>query len=303
VEADYTVVFLAAGGRYSPGWSWIWKAYRSLSRKYRKNLKKLVSLLSVIHSTGADVFEQYIVHSTGFSKMLFSLAGAIISPKFYSKIEYIATLSELATHLPINQMNIHPAVYSENLKYEREITVPSAQQSGSRMFGVSLDELMGADGESGGIPRPVKEAIAYLRTERLDGTSPLSEQGIFRRSPSSTRLRQVQGCYDRGQVVDLSQFGDANLAAVLIKKYFRALPEPIFPESMFPTIRRCPNPDLDGNREAAIEYIRERIMGELEGNKQVLLNVVFRMSSTHTSKFVSLTNYFRALARCGSTGV
>ena len=43
VEADYSVVFLAAGGRHHPGWPWIWKAYRSLSRKYRKNLKKLVS--------------------------------------------------------------------------------------------------------------------------------------------------------------------------------------------------------------------------------------------------------------------
>ena len=45
VEADYSVVFLAAGGRHNPGWPWIWKAYRSLSRKYRKNLKKLVSTI------------------------------------------------------------------------------------------------------------------------------------------------------------------------------------------------------------------------------------------------------------------
>ena len=43
VEADYTVVFFAAGGRHRPGWDWVWKAYRSLSRKYRKNLKRLVS--------------------------------------------------------------------------------------------------------------------------------------------------------------------------------------------------------------------------------------------------------------------
>lgn len=208
--------------------------------------------------------------------MLFSLAGAIISPKFYSKIEYVSTLSDLARHVPINQMNIHPAVYSENLKYEREITLPPSQQSESRVFGIPLDELMGADGESGGIPRPVKEAITYLRSEKLDGTTPLSEQGLFRRSPSSTRLRQVQECYDRGQIIDLSQFGDANLAAVLIKKYFRALPEPIFPETTFGTIRRCPNPNVEENHTAAIEYIREKILGELEGNKQVLLNVVFR---------------------------
>ena len=42
VESDYTVVFLAAGNRHTPGWNWVWKAYRSLSRKYRKNLKRLV---------------------------------------------------------------------------------------------------------------------------------------------------------------------------------------------------------------------------------------------------------------------
>lgn len=62
VESDYAVVFFVAGGRYAPGWSWVWKSYRSLHRKcvhrsyqcrpkppefiyvsrYRKNLKKLV---------------------------------------------------------------------------------------------------------------------------------------------------------------------------------------------------------------------------------------------------------------------
>lgn len=31
VESDYTVVFFAAGGRHTPGWNWVWKAYRSLS--------------------------------------------------------------------------------------------------------------------------------------------------------------------------------------------------------------------------------------------------------------------------------
>ena len=42
VEADYTVVFFAAGGKHAPSWNWVWKAYRSLNRKYRKNLKQLV---------------------------------------------------------------------------------------------------------------------------------------------------------------------------------------------------------------------------------------------------------------------
>ena len=230
----------------------------------------------ILYCTERLTVQQYIVHSTGFTKMLFSLAGAIISPKFYSKVEYIATLSDLAQQVPITQINIHPAVYSDNLRYEREIRLPPSQQPSSHIFGASLDELMGLDGESGGIPRPIRDAIAYLRMEKLDGTYPLEEQGLFRRSPSSSVLRQVQECYDRAQVVNLVQFSDANLAAVLIKKFFRALPEPIFPDSTFSVIRKCPNPDSPETREDAVEYIRDKIIGDLEGNKQILLNVVFR---------------------------
>jgi Rho GTPase-activating protein 1 len=42
VESDYSVVFFAAASRHTPAWNWVWKAYRSLNRKYRKNLKELV---------------------------------------------------------------------------------------------------------------------------------------------------------------------------------------------------------------------------------------------------------------------
>lgn len=210
--------------------------------------------------------------------MLFSLAGAIISPKFYAKIDYISTLSELAKHVPLTQINIAPAVYSENYKYEREITLPpsqQAQQNSERIFGVSLDDLMGHDGERAGIPRPIRDAVMYLRTPRLNGTVPMDEQGLFRRSPSTTLFKQVQAAYDRGQVVDLSQIDDTHVAAVLIKKFFRLLPEPIFAEDVFHMIRKCPNPN-GPDEDAVIQYIRERVIGELSGNKQVLLNVVFR---------------------------
>lgn len=57
VESDYTVVFFAAGGRHRPGWDWVWKAYRSLSRKYRKNLKRLVSLFHQIKSIAGRMWQ------------------------------------------------------------------------------------------------------------------------------------------------------------------------------------------------------------------------------------------------------
>ncbi|GBE83240.1 hypothetical protein SCP_0502870 [Sparassis crispa] len=252
VESDYTVVFFAAGGRHTPGWNWVWKAYRSLSRKYRKNLKRL-----------------YIVHSNFFTKMLFSLAGSIISPKFFRKITYITTLSDLAYHVPLTQIDIHPVVYRENLKHEKQITLPVI--SHADLFGVPLEELMGYEGEKSGIPRVVKDCIQYLRQAGLE------EEGIFRRSPNSVMLKQAQQAYDRGHVVSLESFADPHLAAVLLKKYLRDLPTPIFVEPFYPIILRCPAPTDDSNDLSSISYIRESVLPGLPRCAYILLSNVLQL--------------------------
>lgn len=51
--------------------------------------------------------------------------------------------------------------FRENLKYERKITLPVPTRS--NIFGVPLEELMGYDGEKGGIPRVVRDSIQFLR--------------------------------------------------------------------------------------------------------------------------------------------
>ncbi|KLO09943.1 RhoGAP-domain-containing protein [Schizopora paradoxa] len=253
VESDYTVVFFAAGGRNTPSWNWVWKAYRSLNRKYRKNLKRL-----------------YIVHSSFFSKMLFSLAGAVISPKFFRKITYIDTLSALSDHVPLTQIDIPPAVYKENLKHETEINTPSA--SHSRMFGIPLDELMGFDGEKDGLPRVVRDCIQFLRESGLE------EEGLFRRSPNSVLLRQVREAYNRGQTVTLSSYEDPHLAAVLLKKFLRDLPEPLFPESTYTTIRNCPSPSPEVVLDVGVvDYIRDSILTELPPCAYIVLSAILHL--------------------------
>ncbi|KAK7048891.1 Rho GTPase-activating protein 8 [Favolaschia claudopus] len=263
VESDYTVVFFAAGGRHNPGWNWIWKAYRSLNRKYRKNLKRM-----------------YIVHSSFFSKMLFSLAGAIISPKFFRKLTYIGTLSELACHIPLTQIDVAPAVYQENLKYEAKISLPVTTRGDTHIFGVPLEDLMGFDGEKGGIPRVVRDAIQFIRESGME------EEGLFRRSPQSVMLKAAQDAYDRGNVVSLDTFGDPHLAAVLLKKYLRDLPEPIIPESLYPVIRRCPmpSPTADATDPATVErdlasiaYIRDVLLPQLPLCVYILLSHVLHL--------------------------
>lgn len=49
----------------------------------------------------------------------------------------------------------------ENLKHEQKITLPVPMRSST--FGVPLQDIMGYDGEKGGIPRVVKDTIQFLR--------------------------------------------------------------------------------------------------------------------------------------------
>lgn len=79
-----------------------------------------------------------------------------------------------------------------------------------------------------------------------------------------------------GHVVSLDTFNDPNLAAVLIKKFLRDLPTPIFPERMYPVILRCPVPSDEPGDVSAITYIRETILPELPRCSYILLSHVLR---------------------------
>ena len=114
----------------------------------------------------------------------------------------------------------------------------------------------------------------------------LEEEGLFRRSPNSAQLRQVREAYNRGQTVSLHSFGDPHLAAVLLKKFLRDLPEPIFPESLYDVIRRCPKPRDENDEMAAILYIRTTLLPELPPCKLILLGNVL-CKSGHVRRSVS----------------
>jgi Rho GTPase-activating protein 1 len=50
---------------------------------------------------------------------------------------------------------------SENLKHEKDIQLPVPTRRD--LFGVPLEELMGWDGEKGGVPRVIRDAVQFLR--------------------------------------------------------------------------------------------------------------------------------------------
>lgn len=74
----------------------------------------------------------------------------------------------------------------------------------------------------------------------------------------------------------MDTFGDPHLAAVLIKKYLRDLPDPLFPEALYPIIQRCPTPTDDPTDWSALLYIRDTLLPELPRCSYILLSHVLR---------------------------
>ncbi|PWN45420.1 hypothetical protein IE81DRAFT_190424 [Ceraceosorus guamensis] len=269
VENDYIVILFASAGRHRPGWNWLWKAYKGLTRNYRKNLKRL-----------------YIVHPTLFTKTLvqfISTGSYFISPKFARKIVQCSTLAELGQHVPLQQIELPPEVLTHDLaltKGEEAKASFSTQEAGAldatkKVFGVPLEHLMGESGEYWSIPRVVKDSIEFLR-HPLPGSEDTGEllmdtEGIFRRSPPSSLLRAAQMAYDGGHPVNLERYGDgpasaAHLAASLLKTFLRRLPSPLFPPSLYPLVKACPLHDPGENLadlEDTLEYIRSRLLPAL----------------------------------------
>lgn len=172
---------------------------------------------------------------------------------------------------------------------------------------------MGFDGEKGGLPRVVKDCIQYLRSTGPSGfsppvrlalpRSPLTSSKVCTMRASSAdrrilsfssrpRKRMTEVILSRrvlalrglaltmyartGHVVSLETFGDPHLAAVLLKKYLHDLPEPVFPERLYPVIRRCPPPTSDPDDMSSIMYIRETLLPELPPCVYILLSNVLR---------------------------
>ncbi|KAJ2732838.1 hypothetical protein H4R23_002752, partial [Coemansia sp. Cherry 401B] len=145
--------------------------------------------------------------------------GESRSPKFFAKVTWVDTLSQLAALVPLNQINVPQPVYDYNAKVDgargpaAEASVAPASPD-TQVFGVPL-----ATDTAQLPPRAVRQCISYIRQHGL------ATEGLFRRSPPSTALRAAKDGFNRGQHVDLALAG-VHVACVLLKVFVRELPTP-----------------------------------------------------------------------------
>lgn len=225
VEEDYTIVYFHHGlnSQNKPPFRWLLQAYRTFDRKYKKNLKAL-----------------YLVHPTNFIRVLWQLFKPFISIKFGRKMNYVNHLSELGNHLHLNQLSIPPPV----LSHDAQLTSKSANKpsqgpeavdsapSPTQQFGVTLQFIK--ENHPGEIIPP----IMRLCVDFLSQPDALETEGLFRRSASSSLVREAQSRVNRGDNVDFQREfdGDYHLAAVLLKTFLRELKEPLMTFDLFDDI-------------------------------------------------------------------
>jgi serine/threonine protein phosphatase PrpC len=72
VQRDYTVAIIVHSVAQRPSIAWFRRAYASLDRAYKKNLKQL-----------------YVVDASRWLRVLFALSRPFVSPKFWRKVQYL----------------------------------------------------------------------------------------------------------------------------------------------------------------------------------------------------------------------
>ncbi|KAF2278042.1 uncharacterized protein EI97DRAFT_449424 [Westerdykella ornata] len=245
---EYEVVFFAGDSDGSattkksrPGWGWFLQAYHVLSRAMRKRLQKL-----------------YIVHEKAWVRILAEIFSTIASPKFRKKIVHASTLTNLALHIPIEDLLIPPAAYLHDRRISADIFAPYA--SGRRAFAARQPFPVSKNGKTR-LPRVLRETTSFVLLEEN-----IVSEGLFR-VPPHARLKDIlMEAYDRGQkyivwkdngaTLNLPPYPRAHnqdeiiaeidpqdaysvyMAAGLIKSWYSHLRQPIFPAQTYRDLRR-----------------------------------------------------------------
>ena len=245
----YEVVFFAGIGsngatqtkKGKPSWQWLMQAYNVLTRAKRKKLQNL-----------------YIVHDRNFIRVLIEFFASVVSPKFRKKLIQVSTLSELALHIPIEDLLIPPSAYLVDRRKSPNIYAPYA--SGRRAFGVLRNPLPHSGGGSIRLPRVLRETTSFVIVD-----DNIKAEGIFRVSARAQTVEILKEAYDRGQKfivwkeantvlasssyregfghvwveeLDHAEGYELHIAAALIKLWYKELGEPIFPPASYQALEK-----------------------------------------------------------------
>ncbi|XP_049512148.1 rho GTPase-activating protein 1 isoform X3 [Dermacentor silvarum] len=238
VESDYTLVYFHHGlnSKNKPSLGWLWTAFRAFDRKYKKNLKAL-----------------YLVHPTGFVKILYQLFRPYISAKFGRKISYVNHLHELKQHVHYDQLRIPEQVLEHDRKLlssAKGARIPHSHSSGffnkaaptyqpTQQFRASLEHIK-KHNNGDPIPNVVRDCVTYLDN-------------------------------DNGKYVNFDAYKNVHVAAVILKTFLRELEEPLLTFNLYDDVMSFQELDQSEKLAQARSLLLERLP---EDNYKLLKYIV-----------------------------
>ncbi|XP_076264003.1 rho GTPase-activating protein 1-like isoform X1 [Rhynchophorus ferrugineus] len=252
VKQDYSLIYFHYGltSKNKPSFTWLVQAYKAFDRNYKKNLKAL-----------------YLVHPTGFLKLVSQVLRPFISAKFGKKLNYIHNLKDLNNIVQISKLDIPIEVIEHDKKLNGSSPVLSAPDNQldpvipTQQFGVTLQFIR--DNYSVSIPPIVRHCVEYL-----DQPDALETEGIFRRSAS---VMKVQALKEQANAGKAPPFDTPHEAASLLKKFLRDLKEPLLTYELYDEIIQFQN----WSKEEQLRNVSILVMEKLpEDNYKTLKYVI-----------------------------
>eukprot|EP01027_Heterolobosea_sp_BB2_P016239 GEZU01023132.1.p1 GENE.GEZU01023132.1~~GEZU01023132.1.p1 ORF type:complete len:597 (-),score=205.12 GEZU01023132.1:12-1802(-) len=250
-EGEYVVVYCVnqAPNVKRPEFSWLAQLYRTFTRKYKKNMKRL-----------------FIIHPTFWLKVIFRLFKPFVSGKFWKKVVYFDNVAKLFDYIDQSQISLPPDVLQYDIMVNKK--TKSAAEGGSSssqksattsIFGVALEELMSRPSQSGqDVPYIVSKTVAWLEENALD------VEGIFRIPGSVNHINKYKELFDNGDNVDLTG-ADPHSVGGLLKMYIRELPTAIIPQDSYGKLL-----DISKNKIAKDTLLDDETIHEIQAVFQTL---------------------------------
>jgi len=206
VEKDYVMIWCVnnTSNQNRPGFNWLLNVYRSLSRKYKKNLKSF-----------------YLIHPTFMFKMIIKLFRPFVSDKFWKKLHMCDRVSQVYADIDKDALPLPPSVLSHDFLLHKDTSDMNP------VFGVTIAEIMARpENKNLQLPLFLKQLFEHIRRHGMNA------QGLFRISGSSTEASKIKILLNNADNIDLCHC-DIHTIGTVVKQFFRELPEPLFTYELY----------------------------------------------------------------------
>ncbi|KAI8827278.1 Rho GTPase activation protein [Fimicolochytrium jonesii] len=176
------------------------------------------------------------------------------------------------------------SVKSEDIPFAGSRADPAAAHNLKPSFGVDLQTLMERD--STPVPHVVTQCIGFVERHGM------RTQGVYRVSGLTQQVQRIRAVLDRdAENVNLEEHAnEIHAVCGVFKLYFRELPDPLFPRSMYTSLLDAARIEDERLRLITIHELINQLHDSNYATLQVLAGHLYRVAQNESETRMSATN-------------